>query len=445
MRSARKTAAWAWLLILVLPSYAAAQDLVGLYATWKRDPATTITINWVDLYPASSREVWYRELDESELTIADVKSDEKEPKKDEKKEDVKPKKWTLAVAAHASLGPSTLQVRRAELSGLKPDTTYEFGIGRQPTKPTEGWRVRTMPQKHERTIRFVTGGDMMHSRATVDAMNKQVQKLEPDFALLGGDLAYANGVTASRWVDWLQSWMTICVTKQRRIIPMVLAIGNHEVRGGANGRIPDDAPYFYGLFSLPEDRSYYGLDFGDYLSLVVLDSGHTHKVPGAQAEWLGAALAARSKQKFLFACYHYPAYGTTKAPKDGLPIDAPRSLEIQQHWTPHFDRFGCTAVFENDHHTFKRTHRLRARQRDDENGILYLGDGAWGVGVRAVPKPSEAWWLAKAESRNHLWHAALDPSGKATLEAIDVKGEKFDAVELAAPRTKPVEPATVSP
>ncbi len=407
-------------LVLIASGSAFAQDLIGLYATWKHDPTSTVTLNWVDIYPTSSRELWFREVPLDEQPLKEYAQGQFS--------------WKTATASHASLGPSTLQLRRVELTGLKPDQTYEFGIGKTPTKPADGWRVRTMPKAMERPIRFVTGGDMMHSRAALDTMNKQAAKLDPDFALLGGDLAYENGVTASRWIDWLQSWMTICLGKDRRIIPMVITIGNHEVRGGANGKIPDDAPYFYSLFSLPEDRSYYGLDFGDYLSLIVLDSGHTHKVPGAQAEWLGKAMAQRASQKFLFACYHYPAYGTTKAPVNGLPIDAPRSKEIQEHWVPHFDKHGCTAVFENDHHTFKRTHRLLGHKRDDEKGVLYLGDGAWGVGVREVPKPGEAWWLAKAESRNHLWHVTLTPCGEAKLEAIDAKGQTFDSVQLTKPR-----------
>jgi hypothetical protein len=78
---------------------------------------------------------------------------------------------------------------------------------------------------------------MMHNREMVDAMNKRAGALDPDFAMLGGDLAYANGVSATRWVDWLQSWMKNCVGKDRRIIPFVIGIGNHEVKGGYNGRV----------------------------------------------------------------------------------------------------------------------------------------------------------------------------------------------------------------
>ncbi|NDD63486.1 MAG: hypothetical protein EBZ36_05860, partial [Acidobacteria bacterium] len=39
---------------------AQSQDLVGVYLTWKSDPATTMTVNWVDLFEGSSRSVWYR-------------------------------------------------------------------------------------------------------------------------------------------------------------------------------------------------------------------------------------------------------------------------------------------------------------------------------------------------------------------------------------------------
>jgi hypothetical protein len=269
-------------------------------------------------------------------------------------------------------------------------------------------------------------------------MNQQAGKLDPDFALLGGDLAYANDVDAARWIDWLQSWTLHARGKGGRLIPMVVVIGNHEVRGGYNGKIPDDARHFYSLFALPGDRSYYALDFGKYLSLVILDSGHTQPLAGPQAEWLNQTLAARAGQQFLFACYHFPAYGTAKAEKGKLPCDSARAMEVRTNWVPLFERHGLSAAFENDHHNFKRTHRLRNHQRDDANGILYLGDGAWGVNTRTVPSLDEAWYLAKAEPRRHLWHVTLQPKGRALIEAVDASGEVFDSVTLSRPRTQPV-------
>jgi hypothetical protein len=404
---------------LLAPSRrAAAEDLIGLYLMWQHDPTTTMTINWVDPYADSSDTVWYRPFESKE--------------------------WTIAKARQSNVGHMTLQLRRAELTKLKPDTLYEFGIGDSTTDVSHFWRFRTLPARLERPIRFVEGGDMMHSREMVDAMNAQMQRLDPDFAVLGGDIAYENGEYGSRWIDWLQSWTEYSVAREQRLIPMVIGIGNHEVKGGYGGRAPEDAPYFYSLFALPGGRSNYVIDAGDYLSIVMLDSGHSQRVRD-QTEWLRETLAARGDQQFLIGAYHYPAYGTEKAPEGGLPIDAPRAIEIREQWVPHFERYGVTTIFEHDHHTFKRSHRIRNHQRDDENGILYLGDGAWGVRPRDVPDLAKAWWLAKAESKNHLWHAELRPDGTARFEAVDVDGQVFDEVELASPRTKPVDAQPAKP
>ena len=404
------------LLLLAAPRIASAEDLIGLFLSWQQDPTTTMTVTWVDIYAHSSPKILYRKYD-GEKHTSDTK-------------------WQTATAKLSTVGPTTLQLRRVELTGLEPGTRYEFGIGDKPKEVRHFWRFDTMPAKLTEPLKFVSGGDMMHNRAYVDDMNEEMQKLEPDFALLGGDIAYENGVDGTHWIDWLQSWTKHAVTKDKRLIPLVIAIGNHEVKGHYDGHAPEDAPYFYSLFALPENRSYYALDFGDYLSLVVLDSQHTNPIAGPQAKWLEQALSQRDDQQFLFACYHYPAYGTTKEPKGGLPIDAKHAVAIQQNWCPSFDRYGASAIFENDHHNYKRSHRIRNRERDDENGILYVGDGAWGVETRTVPE--KAWWLAKAEARNHLWQVELDPHGSFTLEAIDANGKVFDEVEIEEPRTKPV-------
>lgn len=388
-------------------------DVIGVYLTWQQDPTTTMTVNWVNLYPATPATVWYRDSREAE--------------------------WKSATGTHHAAVPSSLQVRRVELTGLQPDTLHEFVLAEKPGPEAKGVRrFRTLPATLNRPLRFVAGGDMMHTREYVDTMNKRAAALEPDFAVLGGDLAYANGVDASRWIDWLQSWSLHARDKDGRCIPMIVGIGNHEVKGGTNYDIPAAAPYFYGFFALPENRSYYALDCGDYASFLVLDTNHTQPIPGDQTTWLAGAMASRGQKTFLFPVYHWPAYGTTKGPEGLLPCEHPRSIEIRTHWIPHFERHGVSAVFENDHHNYKRTHPLRGHQRDEANGITYLGDGAWGVGTRSVPK--EAWYLAHAEPRRHLFHVTLNPEGTIQVDAVSGSGTVFDKVTLTKPRTTPVAP-----
>ena len=79
------------------------------------------------------------------------------------------------------------------------------------------------------------------------------------------------------------------------------------MKGGYNGKVPQDAPFYYSLFVTPSKKAHFALDFGDYLSLVMLDTAHTEPIAGAQTEWLDKTLAARKGKQFLFVGYHYPA------------------------------------------------------------------------------------------------------------------------------------------
>lgn len=416
---------WLFSLLAWFSPLRADTDVVGVYLTWLRDPATTMMVNWVNLYEHTPARVWYRAATPAASAAGAP--------------------WVSADGTHAVVKPSVYQVRRVELTGLAPDTIYEFSIGDAAPKPDDKGRLverfRTPPAKLDRRVRFVTGGDMMHLREWIDAMNRQAGAQDPDFALLGGDLAYADGKYATRWTDWLQSVHRYLRAPDGRLIPLVLVIGNHEVRGHYNGRIPDDAPYFYGLFALPENRSYNALDFGDYLSVIALDTDHTQPIAGAQTAWLDAALAERATRRFVFPCYHYPAYGTTKRPKDGgLPSEHPLAKKIQREWSPLFERHGVTAVFENDHHAYKRTYPIRAGARDDAAGVTYLGDGAWGVQTRPVATPEEAWYLARSEARRHLFVVTLQPEGSVQVRASDAEGEIFDRVTFETARMGPPAP-----
>ena len=288
-------------------------------------------------------------------------------------------------------------IRWVALDGLKPGATYEFELPED--YADRAGKFRTAPADMTKPVRFVTGGDMFHTREFLDNMNARAGAEEPLFALLGGDLAYANATAASRWYDWIDSWQEKAVTPEGFMVPMIVAIGNHETitpGGWAPPSVvpPHSAKFFYSLFLTPEKyRSNYTVDFGDYMSVIVLDSNHTQPIV-AQTDWLAEQLEARTSRPALFACYHRPTYGT-KVKKD--------ELGIRTQWVPLFEQFGVDAVFENDHHTYKRTLPLLKGEVVQEGGVLFLGDGAWGVRTRKIPKSThDLPYMASAQEKRHL-------------------------------------------
>lgn len=327
--------------------------------------------------------------------------------------------WQTRTSLRRPFGDSGAWVHSVDIDGLVPGTAYEYQLEEGP----KGW-FETAPVEVPDGTTFVTGGDMFHSVEFLDAMNRRAGEEDPLFALLGGDLAYANGLSASRWYQWLDSWAKEAVAPDGRMIPMVVAIGNHEVKGVAYAPLDppptSEAPHFYSLFILPEGVSNYALDFSKSLSLVMLDSGHTQSV-ASQTEWLRETLEVRRDAKRTYVCYHRPAWGT------GVKADA---VDIRREWGPHFEALGVDVVFENDHHVYKRTKPLLAGRVDEERGIPYLGDGAWGTDVRVIPAEQLKGrdWLAHFASRNHLIRVTMKADG-AAYDAMSAEGEVFDHLE----------------
>jgi len=327
--------------------------------------------------------------------------------------------WVKAKAVSRPFGKTMHRVVSAELVKPKPDSVISFRV------TTDGkvrdYRFRTPPAT-ARPIVFVTGGDVYHKRETMDRMNRRAGMEDPLFALIGGDLAYANDVSPERWFDYIDSWAAHARAPDGRLIPKIVAIGNHETLGA--GYHPNDAPgpeaasLFYSLFDFPKGAdATHAVDFGSWISFLMLDSGHTRSI-AAQNEWLAGALGERRRVPNLFVAYHRPAWGC------GAKED---SVEIRRDWCPLFERHRVSAVFEYDHHVFCRSHPVRNGVVDHEAGIPYLGAGAWSVAVRKVKADELAKrpWVAASGSVNHLYRIETGTHGFTAI-AKDIDGKVID-------------------
>jgi hypothetical protein len=184
-------------------------------------------------------------------------------------------------------------------------------------------------------------------------------------------------------------------------------------------RLTAQGSYFYTLFSLPESIAFRVLDSGDYLSLFLLDTGHSCTIQGMQADWLKRELSQRENRPYKMAAYHVSAYPSV------YPFDARTSQAVREMWSPLFERYGVSLAFEHHNHAYKRTFPLKGGRIDPE-GVVYIGDGSWGVHARA-PKPH--WYLEQSAKANAVCLVTLTHV-QATVEALKIDGKAIDALSL---------------
>jgi acid phosphatase type 7 len=373
----------------------------GILLTWKEDPTTTMSLDWHNT-SSEKQALYYRLKGNTD--------------------------WKKSPSNVHDFPFSDRKIHRVFLSGLTPGHSYEVKFG----EDTKVYYFNTMPEDITREpIRIAIGGDTMHNQELMEQTNEQVAKYDPHFAIIGGDLAYANGEekNLNRWYQWFDAVKNTMIREDGRIIPMILGIGNHEVQGGYYNKHEDFvvndenrlsiAPYYFSLFSFPHQPGYGVLDFGKYFSIILLDSDHCNPIEGEQTEWLKRELAVRDEVTHLVAMYHVPAYPSVR------DFNGITQAKVREHWTPLIEKAGMRLVFENHDHSYKRTYPIKNNEIH-QDGVVYIGDGSWGTSPREVHDAATTWYLEKSQSINAF--TLLTLQGKAySLISVDHNGNIIDS------------------
>jgi len=312
-----------------------------------------------------------------------------------------------------------------------------------------------------------------------DAVSMAAAATSPSFAVVGGDIAYANDMPEciSLWDAWLSSWQALMVTPAGDAIPILSACGNHDVGSNAGSRaletrfvdgkwIGAKIPFMFAFFPhrtaeigdawsrRPFHLHHVGAgagtgangSSGGALEVIVLDSGHVVEYDDpmqmAMLESLSARPAVGSKEKptCRVAVYHVPIFPSEEVDWEsqlGFMI-APRKF-----WLPEFQRLGVSLAFENHVHTMKKTLPLLptgqaiVRHVDNpasEGGTVYLGDGRWGIaggkdptGSHKVIAPTTTTGgesvFESAATENHVWRIVVDATaGQMNATAVGMEG-----------------------
>lgn len=365
----------------------------AVYLTWKSDPASTMIIHWHN-YGREMSSVSWRPFDSTSS-------------------------WSTGQSTSEEFPHTERWIHTAELTGLQPDSEYEFRVEGYP----ETFRFKTMPASLSRPVSFAVGGDVSIGPAA-DAMTSAISTHSPDFIVIGGDLSYADerAENSWKWYRYFESWHHRARTPDGRLIPKIVAVGNHEVYGGLVQNHPDFeptqewrrryAPCFYSCFAFPGQPGYGVLDFGQYMSLVILDTDHTNRIED-QVPWLSTVLAARKGRPHLIPIYHTPAYTSNRSFTDQ------QASGVRQHWVPLFEESGVRLAFEHHDHTFKVTRPLLGGSPDDD-GIVFVGDGLWGIESR--PPDASRWYLQASSQQHHVHLVTVDQSGR-TVRSVGSQGQ----------------------
>jgi hypothetical protein len=403
-----------------------ANTLDALFLSWRKDPTTTMTVTWLArANDTSDTTVRYRPHGKTETAWATGPAAASKPFPVIENASIRAEAEKAAKEKGTKLdpvpadtpkftGPSDLVVRSVEITGLAPGTEYEFTVGGGVSN-----RFRTMPVKATKAFTFVSGGDC-GVNAHVLANNRIAATQDPMFVLIGGDLGYDNGINGNTALAFIRNYARTMIDTAGRLIPLVTCLGNHEVRGGAGKTLKEATfftPFFGGLY--PE-RGFATLDFGDYLSLVLLDSGHATPVAGEQTMWLDKALRERTGKAHMIPVNHVPCYPSYREPT-GQKGALGTGEAQRKHWCPLFEKYGVDVVLEHHDHTYKRTRPLTDGKVDTATGVTYLGDGSWGK-LRVPKTPEMRPYLDEVSQSYHLtlhrlegeqrFHLALGETGK---------------------------------
>ncbi|MCK4933999.1 MAG: metallophosphoesterase family protein [Simkaniaceae bacterium] len=392
-----------------------------VYLTWQGDTSTTMTINVHTLGGLEEIDVCYTE--------------EKKANQEPYKHHIRAKGIPFACGDHMR------HLFHIELTNLSAGGTYCFTLGTKKTGFIEELKFKTIHPKNS-SYRFITGGDC-EVNSTAIALMKQASACNPDALFLGGD--YPTGVESladyGKWDEWLDMYTNNMTAIDGTLIPMIVAIGNHEAFGGFN-QLPEKAPFYYNYFKQNErDSSYFSKTFGEDIVLFVLDSGHTASYGGSQLDWMKQEFQKHESKKIKLAIYHVPIYPSVRFPKPTVPyhiiskimelngykyftraILLPQSDKGGKYWLPLFDKYQLTAAFEHHDQTLKRTKQL-FNGKEHPNGTLYLGDGGWGPELQCTPIQYyfnsffaktighvSFFWLVDI-NKNSIHYRALTPTG----------------------------------
>jgi len=302
-----------------------------------------------------------------------------------------------------------LEYHYIELSGLQPDSSYEYVINVEDTYTlndvkTEKKVFKTKPLDEDiDTFQFIVYGDtQIYDERHAYVVNRIVEDsdLNTAFILKPGDHT-EEGTSEKSWSKFFESAYPLSSQ-----IPYYMVLGNHE----------RNSQLYYRAFELPSgggdySKRWYSFDYGNS-HFVTLDSNilESSNLYEKQMEWLEEDLKNNNDKKFIFVAFHHP-FWTTATEYGSMEENLPEGHFNAKNWLPIFEKYGVDVVINGHIHAYERYFK---------DGIMFVTSGGGGAKLNtnhgADPLP---WHVKHVLGKLHyIIFDVYEDSIKVTVKAV---------------------------
>ena len=326
---------------------------------------------------------------------------------------------------------STTYIHEATLTGLTPNTKYEYRVGYGADRRSDWYRLETAGASVYDVLIYPDSQSGDYSQWEEIVKSSALRNPRTALYISMGDLV-DNGEHAYQWRTWLNSIKPLSAN-----VPLATTLGNHEMYT-LDWKMRE--PYAYlNYFAVPPNgnetfnRRYYSYDFGDVhyvvLDTMLYESNHednhdTHHpdLYDVQVQWLRQDLMANTKKWTVVLMHRDPFQYAFDRP------GANRAVGFDDEgvlFMPIFDEFNVDLVLSAHLHSYRNRGHVRNFDRDP-SGPLYILTGIAGDARRPKWKehPLDV-YVAPDRDKNNYMTMTVTPS-KLIVKAFLPDGTQLD-------------------
>ena len=326
---------------------------------------------------------------------------------------------------------STTYIHEATLTGLTPNTKYEYRVGYGTDRRSDWYRLETAGASVYDVLIYPDSQSGDYSQWEEIVKSSALRNPRTTLYISMGDLV-DNGEHAYQWRTWLNSIKPLSAN-----VPLATTLGNHEMYT-LDWKMRE--PYAYlNYFAVPPNgneifnRRYYSYDFGDVhyvvLDTMLYESNHednhdTHHpdLYDVQVQWLRQDLTANTKKWTVVLMHRDPFQYAFDRP------GANRAVGFDDEgvlFMPIFDEFNVDLVLSAHLHSYRNRGHVRNFDRDS-SGPLYILTGIAGDARRPKWKehPLDV-YVAPDRDKNNYMTMTVTPN-KLIVKAFLPDGTQLD-------------------